>query len=101
MERGMIDVKVEFLPPDEKEGRECWVAVCPEINLATQGDSFEEATQNIREAMYEWLRFCLEYGTLEAALVECGFQHYRIEKIRENLPIFAQGNSRDDFLLMR
>ncbi len=93
MEMGMIDVKVNFLPPDERGERECWVAECPELNLATQGDTFEEAAENIKESLHEWLRFCFENETLEEALAECGFPKNRIEKICGHLPFMYQGSS--------
>lgn len=72
MEQGMINVRVEFLPPSQEEGRECWVAICPEIDLASQGETFLEAAENIQDALKEWIRACIEHGTLEAALAECG-----------------------------
>lgn len=34
----------------EKEG-EAYVALCPELDVASQGDSIEEAAHNLREAV--------------------------------------------------
>ena len=86
MQLGSINLKVEFLPPDKEEGRLHWVALCPEIDLGSQGDSFEEACVMIAEALQEWLRFCIEEGTLEDALKECGFSDYKIETFKASLP---------------
>ena len=34
----------------EKEG-DCYVALCPEVDIASQGDTIESATHNLREAL--------------------------------------------------
>ena len=86
MGHGMIALKVEFLPPSGDEQRECWVASCPEIDLVTQGDTFEDAEKNLRDAIDGWFGTCLEMGTLDAALKECGFSPCRIEKIKSFVP---------------
>lgn len=86
MESGMVALKVEFLPPSKEEERDCWVARCPEIDLATQGDTYEEAEKNLHDALDGWLSTCLAMGTLDAALKECGFSPCRIEQIKSVAP---------------
>lgn len=34
----------------EREG-DCYVALCPEVDIASQGGSIEEARENLREAL--------------------------------------------------
>lgn len=54
--------------------KEKWVlASCPALDVFAQGSSEEDAKKNIMEAMNLFLTSCLERGTLEAVLKECGF----------------------------
>ncbi len=34
----------------EREGNG-WVSMCPEVDIASQGDSIQDATENLREAL--------------------------------------------------
>lgn len=78
----MIDLAVELLPPDPSEDRKAWIVRCPEIGLYTQGDTYEEAAENIKDALKGWFDACLEHGTLEQVLTECGFSPVRIASLR-------------------
>ena len=95
----MADFKVEFLPPDPTEMRTKWVAICPEINVGSQGDTFDEACAMIKEAVMAWIDDCLECGTLDEALRECGFSekraiqcHRGCAEIRDSKPSRYQRN---------
>ena len=81
----MADFKVEFLPPDPTEMRTKWVAICPEINVGSQGDTFDEACAMIKEAVMAWIDDCLECGTLDEALRECGFSEKRAIQFSKNI----------------
>ena len=74
MQQGSINFKIEFKPPCKEEGRSCWVALCPEIDLGTQGDTFEEACSMLKEALEEWFLYYLTlFLTLRLELVRvCG-----------------------------
>jgi predicted RNase H-like HicB family nuclease len=50
-----------------------WIAVCPSINVASQGNSQLEARSSLQEAVELWFESCVERGTLEDALRECNF----------------------------
>ncbi|MBQ9405253.1 MAG: type II toxin-antitoxin system HicB family antitoxin [Desulfovibrio sp.] len=89
----MLALKVEFLPPSQEEERECWVALCPEIDLATQGETFEDAERNMRDALDGWFSVCLAMGTLDAALTECGFSPCRIEEFKRVAPRITEGKA--------
>ncbi|MGH2568816.1 MAG: type II toxin-antitoxin system HicB family antitoxin [Bacteroidota bacterium] len=39
-----------------------YVALCIELNVASQGDSLQEAKQNLQDAMREYLEFLHEKG---------------------------------------
>jgi predicted RNase H-like HicB family nuclease len=57
-----------------QETRRRWIAVCPMINVATQGTSEADAKRCLREAVALWFENCIERGTLQQALRECGFR---------------------------
>lgn len=51
-----------------------FVACCPALDVASQGETEEAARKNIAEALFMFLRSCFERGTLDAVLKECGFE---------------------------
>jgi predicted RNase H-like HicB family nuclease len=53
-----------------------WVAGCPSLDVFSQGESKEEAQENLHEAVELWIDSCLERNTLSKALRELGW--YRI-----------------------
>lgn len=50
-----------------------WEAVCPSLDVFSQGDSEEEAKKNLREAVELWVDSCIERNTLSVALHELGW----------------------------
>lgn len=50
-----------------------FVAHCPIFDVASQGETPEEARQNLIEALTGFLITCYEMGTLSRVLKECGF----------------------------
>jgi predicted RNase H-like HicB family nuclease len=59
------------IKPDE---RGWYIAYCPPLDLASQGETEEIARKNIREAASLFLESCFERGTFEAAMRELGWQ---------------------------
>ncbi len=55
--------KTSFTAILEKEG-DLWVALCPELDVASQGSSVEEATSNLREAV-ELLLECADPAEID------------------------------------
>ena len=49
-----------------------WVALCPELDVASQGDTVEEAGTMLDEAVRLFLETCHEMGTLGEVLAESG-----------------------------
>ena len=77
----MVNLRAEFF----KEGN-IYVALCPELNVSSFGDSLEEAKQSLTEAVEVFLEECERMGTLEDVLEEAGFSlHDGIWFTRENL----------------
>ena len=68
MEQGMMPVEVRFKPSGKY-----WVASCPDLDIATQGESFEQAQENIKELLFLFVQSCLSRGTLEQVLAEAGY----------------------------
>ncbi len=56
---------------EEKEG--IWAALCRSLDVASQGNSEQEAKDNLQEAVTLWIDSCVERGTLGKALRELGF----------------------------
>jgi predicted RNase H-like HicB family nuclease len=52
---------------------EWFIASCSSLDVITQGETQEQARRNITEALYLFFRSCIERGTLDAVLKQCGF----------------------------
>ena len=56
-----------------RDTRTRWIAVCPHLDIVTQGTSAAEAKRQLDEAVHAWFDDCIDRGTLDQALRECGF----------------------------
>lgn len=52
-----------------------YVAICPELNVSSFGDTAQEATQSLQEAVSLFLEECHRMGSLRQVLEEAGFSH--------------------------
>lgn len=52
--------------------REQWIGWCPDLEVATQGDTRQEARENLCEAVSLFLETCHEMGTLDEVLRDTG-----------------------------
>ena len=50
-----------------------YTSLCPELNVSSFGDTIEEATESLQEAVEAFLEGCEMLGTLEDILEESGF----------------------------
>ena len=64
-----ISVRLEIL----KEG-DAYVALSPDLNLSSFGETVEDARSSFREALEAFVEECREMGTLEEVLEESGFE---------------------------
>jgi predicted RNase H-like HicB family nuclease len=55
----------------EEDGQ--FVALCPELNVSSFGDTTQEALASLQEAVTLFLEECQRMGTLEAVLEEAGY----------------------------
>ena len=57
-----------------REAKTRWVAICPRIDVASQGHSADEAKRCLREAVELWFESCIERGVLDQAMREASFR---------------------------
>ena len=51
-----------------------YVAVCPELDVSSFGDSVDAAQAALREAVEAFVEGCQSLGTLEVVLLDAGFR---------------------------
>ena len=69
----MIDevrIRAELFQEDDQ-----YVAICPELNVSSFGDSKGAALRSLQEAVSLFLEECHRLGTLKQVLEEAGFSH--------------------------
>jgi len=54
--------------------------ICPELNVASQGETFEEAIENIKEAVELYIETAEETGTLDEVLERLGLTREDLKK---------------------
>ncbi len=64
-----LSVRIEIFEEDDQ-----YVAVAPELNVSSFGDTPDEAKSAIAEAVELFLEECKRMGTLEDVLTEAGFK---------------------------
>ena len=65
------------LPMAIKKRRKWYLASCPILDVHSQGETEEQAKNNLIEALGLFLVSCFERGTLDQLLKECGFTPIR------------------------
>ena len=63
-----LPLKIEIF----KEG-DVYVAVSPQLNVSSFGETVEEARASLREAVAAFIEECQAMGTLDEVLEEAGF----------------------------
>jgi predicted RNase H-like HicB family nuclease len=84
----MMPVEVSFKPSGKY-----WLASCPSLDIHTQGEDFERAQENLKEALMLFIESCLSRGTLEEVLGQAGYSPVQIRKVehaaRKDLPFVS------------
>jgi predicted RNase H-like HicB family nuclease len=75
-----ISMRIEIF----KEG-DVYVALSPELNVSSFGDTIEDAKKSIKEAIEAFVEECERMGTLEEVLEESAFQKSMIHGNQESL----------------
>jgi len=63
-----ISVRIEIFKEED-----LYVALSPELNISSFGDTIEDARESFREALSAFIQTCLEMKTLQEVLEEAGF----------------------------
>jgi predicted RNase H-like HicB family nuclease len=63
-----ISLRVEIFKEEDS-----YVALSPELNVSSYGETIEDAKRSLREALEAFLEECEKMGTLEDVLEESGF----------------------------
>ena len=68
--------------------------ICPELNVASQGETFEEAVDNIKEAVELYIESAEELGIIDEVLEQLGLTKEDLKKkslvprvVTANVPI--------------
>ncbi|MCP5104148.1 MAG: type II toxin-antitoxin system HicB family antitoxin [bacterium] len=83
-----LSIRVEVFKEDD-----LYVALSPELNVSSFGETIDEAKESIKEAIELFLEECREMGTLNEVLEESGFLkmedawHSRRPVAEENLAL--------------
>ncbi|MXX62093.1 MAG: type II toxin-antitoxin system HicB family antitoxin [Holophagales bacterium] len=62
------------LPAEVRRERDAWVASCPQLQVASQGSTAEEAMTMLREALALFIEGCCEQGIMDRVLKESGLE---------------------------
>ena len=63
-----LSIRVEIFKEDD-----VYVALSPELNVSSFGDTIDDAKESVKEAIEAFLEECHEMGTLDEVLEESGF----------------------------
>jgi predicted RNase H-like HicB family nuclease len=67
-----LPMTVQISPGEDDEGG--FVSYCPELDIASQGESVEEAAENLRDAVIEYIDALREQGNLQTVLDSRGLE---------------------------
>ncbi len=77
-----------------KEEEKGYSVICPELNVASQGETFEETISNIKEAIELYIESAEQLGIIDEVLEQLGISKEDFEKdkilpkiITANVPI--------------
>ncbi len=62
------------LPAKLHRERDAWVASCPQLHVASQGSTAEEAMTMLQEALALFIEGCCEQGIMDRVLEESGLE---------------------------
>jgi predicted RNase H-like HicB family nuclease len=58
---------------------------CPLVDVYSQGDSEQEAKDNLVDALSLFFISCIERNTLDDVLKECGFRPFTVGNVAEQI----------------
>ncbi|NQT27118.1 type II toxin-antitoxin system HicB family antitoxin [candidate division KSB1 bacterium] len=87
--KSSIEMSLKFrLPLTIKKEDGVFISCCPILDVYSQGYTEKEARDNLKEALVMFLESCIERGTLDTILKECGFKlsHEETLSTKPSLP---------------
>lgn len=98
-------ITLTFKLPMTIEKKEKWhVSSCPVRDVFSQDETKQKAEYNLKEALCLFLTSCIERGTLETVLKDCGFKP--VSDIKEStqekyisIPLHMLSESRETCLV--
>ena len=66
-----ISLRIKIFKEDD-----VYVALSPELNVSSFGDTIEDARKSVKEAVEAFIDECERMGTLEEVLEESGFSQF-------------------------
>jgi len=82
-----LPIKIEIF----KEG-DVYVAISPQLNVSSFGETVEEARDSLKEAVAAFLEECRAMGTLDEVLEEAGFSR-KDEEWEPRMPVLEDSIS--------
>ena len=83
-----------ILTEDEKQEDKGYSVVCPELNVASQGETFEESISNIKEALELYIESAEQLGIIDDVLEQLGISKEDFKKgkiiprvVTANIPV--------------
>ncbi|OQX19621.1 MAG: hypothetical protein BWK80_36630 [Desulfobacteraceae bacterium IS3] len=67
----ILNIQLSF---DIVKKEKWYVASCPALDVFSQGETEKQAEKNLKESLCLFLTSCIERGTLNDVLKECGFK---------------------------
>ncbi len=80
-----IFVRIEIFKEDD-----VYVALAPELNVSSFGETIEDAKKSVKEAIEAFIEECERMGTIEDVLEESGF--FKVDDIWESRKPIAEEN---------
>jgi len=88
-----VNIEMNMKLPVKLIKRKNWyVANCPVLDVASQGETPAKAKKNLVEALSVFFITCIEQGTLDAVLKECGFTSVQLPSIKKKSNVVSKAD---------
>jgi predicted RNase H-like HicB family nuclease len=94
-----LDIELKFrIPVKLTKKRKWYVASCPVLDVASQGETEKKARDNLVEALTLFLTTCIDIGTLNDVLKQSGFKTVEAKRLKTkekdyiNIPLYLLAN---------
>lgn len=89
----MLRLELKLKLPFKLIKRKNWyVASCPALDVASQGETPAKAKKNLIEALSVFFVTCIEQDTLTEVLKECGFMSVQLPSIKKKSNVASKAD---------